>query len=247
MSCNAKFGSFVCLQTSLKELKLVWKLTVSTEEWHSELMWDSWRFLESRSVENRRRTHRFFRGRGGKVPARTSIILLLLRSSVSRATSELSRSAEILEILLFALKTQAEAFRKQISVHRWTASLHASQLSSKQPLGSEVCYLVYKVITNKVFKQKIPLPITRMMKPIPSVKAPLTSPAISRAARLLNCSAGAACVRNTEGTEPPLCVGRAENIPWNRRSKPSDSHTHLVWVYTAEIERKLNINMGLTS
>lgn len=154
MSCNAKFGSFVCLQTSLKELKLVWKLTVSTEEWHSELRWDSWRFLESRSVENRRRTHRFFRGRGGKVPARTSIILLLLRSSISRATSELSRSAEILEILLFALKTQAEAFRKQISAHRWRASLHASQLSSKQPLGSEVCYLVNKVITNKVFKQK---------------------------------------------------------------------------------------------
>ncbi len=202
--------------------------------------WAEVRFLavsgKQVSCEQKKDSQVFQRKRR-KSPARTSIILLLLRSSVSRATSELSRSAEILEILLFALKTQAEAFRKQISAHRWRVSLHASQLSSKQPLGSEVCYLVNKAITNKVFKQKIPLPITRMMKPIPSVKAPLTSPAISRAARLLNCSAGAACVRNTEGTETPLCVGRAENIPWNRRSKPSDSHTHSVWVYTAEIER----------
>lgn len=127
----------------------------------------------------------------------------------------------------------SRGIQKQISAHRWRAPLHASQ----QPLGSEACYLVYKVITNKVFKQKIPLPITRMMKPIPSVKAPLTSPAISRAARLLNCSAGAACVRNTEGTEPPLCVRRAENIPWNHRSKPSDSHTHTRFEFTQLNER----------
>lgn len=89
----------------------------------------------------------------------------------------------------------------------WLSDVSTPHNSLKQPLGSEVCYLVYKVIANKVFKQKKKKTLA-IMKPIPSVKAPLTSPAISRAARLLNCSAGAACVRNTEA-QSRLCVSDA--------------------------------------
>lgn len=76
-----------------------------------------------------------------------------------------------------------------------------------------------------------------MMKPIPSVKAPLTSTAISRAARLLNCSAGAACVRNTDGTEPPLCVRHAEHIPWTRGAPQVSHRLGLDCVYAGEAER----------
>lgn len=51
-------------------------------------------------------THRFLRGRVGNELALISTMLLLLRSSVSRAWRGLSCSAEILVILLFALKIQ---------------------------------------------------------------------------------------------------------------------------------------------
>lgn len=51
-------------------------------------------------------THRFLRGRAGKELALISTRLLLLRSSISRATKGTSCSAETLLILLFALKTQ---------------------------------------------------------------------------------------------------------------------------------------------
>lgn len=80
----------------------------------------------------------------------------------------------------------------------------------------------------------------RMMKPIPSVKAPLTSTAISRDARLLNCSAGAACVRNTDGTETPLCVRHAEHIPWSRGA-PQVSHSHTDSVWFAFMQVKLSV------
>lgn len=51
-------------------------------------------------------THRFLRGKAGKELTLISTRLLLLRSSVSRATKGTSCSAETLLILLFALKTQ---------------------------------------------------------------------------------------------------------------------------------------------
>lgn len=53
-----------------------------------------------------RDTHRFLRGRAGKELALISTMMLLLRSSVSRARKGPSCSAEILVILLFALKTR---------------------------------------------------------------------------------------------------------------------------------------------
>lgn len=65
------------------------------------------------------RTYRFLRGIGGSDPLRSSIRLLLLRSSVSRAVRGFRCSGDILLILLLALKTQTPAAQLITSKHGW--------------------------------------------------------------------------------------------------------------------------------